>query len=410
MLGLLKDTPSLRRFFAAFFQSQVGSSAAYVALVLIAYQRLHSGWGISLVLLGEFLPGIVLAPLFGSFADRSSRKVMVISSDLLRAGCFVGLAFVPSFAATVLLVLLAGVGSAMFRPPINAALPAMVEPERRSELTALFYGSVNIGLMLGPALSAGLLLVTTAPVVLLANAATFLVSALVMTSVDLGARAIDAENADSDDGSGSVWAYTRAGARAVAALPAVLVVMVIGALVVLTGAMFNVAAPLLAAGPLHAGGSGYSMLMMVYGSGMLAGSWANARAGCDLAGLRQRWLFGIVLSGGAMAAAALAPSLPIAFVAFALIGLGESLLVGPEMRLVQEMVAERLLGRVFGLKDVLENVAFVAAFLGSGALLSVLGVRVVFMAAGLLTATLSLVGWATMHERRAAPFALVTTE
>jgi MFS family permease len=88
MLVLVKETPSLRRFFAVFFESQVGNSAAYVALVLIAYHRLHSGWGISLVLLGEFLPGIALAPLFGSSADRSSRRRMVICSDLLRAGCF----------------------------------------------------------------------------------------------------------------------------------------------------------------------------------------------------------------------------------------------------------------------------------------------------------------------------------
>src|SRR5206468_5928676 len=123
---LLKEIPSLRRFFAAFFQSQIGTGAAYVALLLVAYQRLHSGWAISLVLLGEFLPGIVLAPVFGSLADRMSRRRLTISADLLRAACFVALAVVNSFVATVSLVLLAGVGTAMFRPAINAALPGMV--------------------------------------------------------------------------------------------------------------------------------------------------------------------------------------------------------------------------------------------------------------------------------------------
>ena len=58
--------------------------------------------------------------------------------------------------------------------------------------------------------------------------------------------------------------------------------MGVGALVVLTGAMFNVIAPLLATGPLHAGGSGYSVLMALYGLGMVAGSWTNARAGSDI--------------------------------------------------------------------------------------------------------------------------------
>src|SRR5579863_8189879 len=136
---LLRDNRGLRRFFAAFFQSQVGSGAAYVALLLVAYHRLHSGWAISLVLLGEFLPGIVLSPVFGSLADRVSRRRLAVSGDLLRAASFVALALVPSFTATVALALLAGVGTAMFRPAINAALPGMVPPAERSRLVALFY-------------------------------------------------------------------------------------------------------------------------------------------------------------------------------------------------------------------------------------------------------------------------------
>jgi MFS family permease len=149
--------------------------------------------------------------------------------------------------------------------------------------------------------------------------------------------------------------------------------------------MFNVLAPLLATGPLRAGGSGYSILMALYGTGMVAGSWANAHAGSEVASLRRRWIFGIALSGLAMTAAALAPNFATALISFTLIGLAENLLVGPEMRLVQELVAERLLGRVFGFKDVLENVAFVSAFLGAGALLALVDVRAVFLAAAALT-------------------------
>ncbi|HTT27547.1 MAG TPA: MFS transporter [Solirubrobacteraceae bacterium] len=403
MRRLLRENPPLRRFFVAFFGSQVGTGAAYVALLLVAYQRLHSGWAISLVLLGEFVPGIVLAPLFGSFADRISRRRLVVCADLVRAVCFVAIAIVPSFAATVAFTLLAGVGTALFRPAINAALPGLVPPERRSELTAIFYASINTGLMLGPALAAGLLLVTTAPVVLVLNAVSFVVSAMLLAGVDLGPwrTASEAESADSSEpGPESVWAHTRDGARSALAMPGVPVLMTVGALVVLTGAMFNVLAPLFAIGPLHAGGSGYSVLMALYGLGMVAGSWSNARAGSDIGGLRRRWLIGIGVSGVAMAVAALAPNLPLALLAFMFIGLGENLLVGPEMRLMQEMVAERMLGRVFGLKDVLENIAFVAAFVGAGALLSIAGVRAVFAGAGVVTVALAFAGAIAFRTRR----------
>jgi MFS family permease len=143
---------------------------------------------------------------------------------------------------------------------------------------------------------------------------------------------------------------------------------------------------------------------------MVAGSWANARAGSDIGGLRRRWLFGIALSGLAMAGAALAPNLAVALVAFTLIGVAENVLVGPEMRLVQELVADRLLGRVFGLKDVLENIAFVSAFLGAGALLTLASVRVVFVSAGLLTLGLAALGAAGFNAAPSGEAALATSE
>ena len=143
---------------------------------------------------------------------------------------------------------------------------------------------------------------------------------------------------------------------------------------------------------------------------MVAGSWANARAGSEIAGLRRRWLFGIALSGLAMAGAAVAPNFAVALIAFTLIGLAENLLVGPEMRLMQEMVAERLMGRVFGLKDVLENLAFVSAFLGAGALLTVAGVRAVFVGAGLLTLALAALGAISFSAGPSAEVAIASSE
>lgn len=121
MIAVLKS-PAARRFFIAHFQSELGNGAAYVALVLVAYHRLHSGWAIALVLLADFLPGIVLAAPFGALADRMPRRRLAVGADMLRAGAFIALAVVPSFAATVGFALLAGVGTALFRPAVNAAL------------------------------------------------------------------------------------------------------------------------------------------------------------------------------------------------------------------------------------------------------------------------------------------------
>jgi MFS family permease len=385
---LLAENSSLRRFFAAFLQSQIGTGAAAVALPLVAYQRLHSSWAISLVLLGELLPGIVLTPVCGALADRCSRRRLVVFADLLRAACYLALALTPSFALTVGFALLAGTGRALFRPTVSAALPGLVDAERRSQVTAIFWASVNSGLLIGPALAAAILLVTGPSTLLLINALTFLFSAALLANVDLG-RGESLHEPEAEPRAASVWHETVTGAQAIARIPGVSLVLAVASLVVLTSAMFNVIAPLLATGPLHLRSSGYSVLMALYGAGMVGGSWFAARAGSQVASLRRRWLWGIALSGVTMSLAALAPDLAAAGLGFLLIGLAETLLVGPEMRLIQEMVGEALLGRAFGLKDVLENIALVIAFVSAAWLTSLLGVRATFLGAGLLTVALA---------------------
>jgi MFS family permease len=118
--------------------------------------------------------------------------------------------------------------------------------------------------------------------------------------------------------------------------------------------------------------------------------------------LRRRWLLGIALDGTAPILTALAPDLEVAMLTFALTGLGNILLVGPEMRLFQELVSERFLGRVYSLRDVLNNIAFVAAFLIAGVLLTILGSRDIFVIAGALTLCFAVVAVKYFHPAEQA--------
>jgi MFS family permease len=396
VLGMLESSRSLRRFFAAHLQSQLGSGAGYVALVLIAYQRLHSGWAIALVLLADFLPGIVLAAPFGALADRFPRMRLAVLADLLRAGAFIGLAVVPSIGATLVLALAAGIGSSLFRPAVAAALPELVDADQRSAATALYGGIFSFGMTAGPAVAALLLFVTSPAAVLAVNGATFLVSAVLLLGVPLG-------RSDTDDAeSASLWSATRAGIHAAAHMPGIPALLVIGAVSVLAAAVMNVAEPLLASGPLAAGKSGYSVLVAVYGAGMVIGSVVNARMGSDIGNLRSRLLVGLALNGVGMVASAIAPSLGWAIGSFLLTGISNSLIVAPEARLFQELVAERMLGRVFGLQAMLTDTAYVIAFLSAGVLLATLGVRSVFALGGSLLLALTIAGWLGFHPSRPA--------
>lgn len=405
MLSLLK-TSSLRRFFLAHFQSELGNGAAYVALLLIAYQRLHSGWAIALVLLADFVPGIALGAPLGALADRLSRRRLMIAADLLRAGAFIGLAAIPSFGATVGLALVAGVGTTMYRTTVNAVLPTIVSQEQRSPASALYGMSMSIGMTVGPALTALVLLFGAPTFVLVANGATFLVSAAVLRTLRLDRHAEPTDDSPSQEERTSLWASTIEGARYARRLPGVSMLLMIATVSILAAGLMNVAEPLLATGPLHAGNSGYSLLVAVYGAAMAAGSVATACSGSSVHRLRRWLMVGLVMQGVGMIASAAAPSLGLAAASFALTGAGNAFFGAPEVRLLQELAGDRLLGRMFGLRDTACNLAYVLAFLSAGAVLAALGVRAVFAlgGAGLLAlAAVALLGFRPDRTAGAAP-------
>ena len=77
-----------RPLLLAHVQSSLGSGAAYVALLLIAYERFHSALAVSAVLLCEFVPMLLLGAVMGAAADRWSRRTILIGADVLRAAAF----------------------------------------------------------------------------------------------------------------------------------------------------------------------------------------------------------------------------------------------------------------------------------------------------------------------------------
>jgi MFS family permease len=119
-------------------------------------------------------------------------------------------------------------------------------------------------------------------------------------------------------------------------------------------------------------------------------------------GRLRRWLIvGLAAEGAGMLGSAVAPGLGFAAVSFALTGAGNALFSSPELSLLQELTSGHLLGRAFGLRDTVCNLAYVLAFVGSGALLAVLGVRAVFAIGGVGLLALAVAGWLGFRPARA---------
>jgi MFS family permease len=372
MLALLRHEPRARLFLAAHAQSTLGTGAGVVALLLIAYDRFRSPWAITFILLADFLPAMLLGPVFGALADRLPRRRAAVAADLARAAAFIGLGFVGGFGATVALALLAGAGTGLFRPAVMAALPSLASRERLPALTAGYGALEDVGYTAGPALAAAALLVVSPEALLLANGVTFAASALVLARLDFGARAAAPAVRPSLAGS------MREGLRAIRGTPGVATIVLASSSVVLFAGLFNVGELLLASDELGAGAAGFSALVAVYGAGAVLGSVAGSRT----ARLRRGYVFGFLCLGTGMLAAGLAPGLAPALAAFALAGAGNGLVVVHERLLLQRAVPDSLLGRVFGLKDSLSSWAFGAAFLCAGMIAALVGTRELFLLAG----------------------------
>lgn len=377
-LDLFRNERPARVFFLAHAQSSLGTGAAYVALVVLAYERFRSPWAITLILLAEFLPAMLLGPLLGAAADRWSRRACAVVADVTRAAAFLSLAFVGSFVATIVLALVAGAATALFRPAVLAALPGLVAPKRAAAATAV-YGSVSdLGFTLGPAIAALGLLVVDAELLMLVNGLTFAVSALALARVPFGAAPIAGGK---DAVRPSLLREAIEGLRVSAALPGIRTVVLASSAVVMFAGLFNVGELLLAEGELGAGGAGYSVLVAVYGGCVALGSLAGSRGG-STSELARNFSAGILLVGVGMLASGFVSAFGFAVLTFAVAGVGNGLVVVHERLLLQRTVPDALLGRVFGVGDTISSWAFGAAFIGGGAVASLLGTRELFFVAG----------------------------
>jgi MFS family permease len=365
----LRSNPPLRRLLGAWLQSCVGSWAGYVALLLLTVRYLHNSWGVMAVLLAEFVPAVAFGAFFGACADRYSRRALIVTANLLQAAAWGGLAFAHTAASILTLALLAGIGNALQRPAMRAALP-VVAGEAQQVAAAWFDTCRWAGFTVGPLLAAGMFAVAGLALPLALNGASFLVAALVLGTLAMERPAPQPQAQERGAG-------LREGLAVAFAAPGVAAVVLCSAAAVISGGLLNVCEPLFAKNVLHGSSSDYALLVACYGAGMVTGSVLVARRG-DAPGvtIMRRYLASLFLSGLGMAGSALAGSVAPATVAFAATGYANALLVVSETQLIQLRVPNSVQGRLFGSKDTIEGAFFLIGLVAAAALIAANGVRV----------------------------------
>jgi MFS family permease len=387
----------LDRLFVAHVQSALGTGAGYVVLLLLVYERSDTPWALTLVLLAGFLPSMLFGPLLGAVVDRWPRRTCAIAADLIRASAFVGIGAVDNVVAMAVFAFVAGVGESIFRPAILAGIAdaAGDEEDALAPITSLYSAIEDLGITLGPAIAGVALIIINPAGVILINGMTFAISALLLVGVEL-----DRRPSERPEGSRrpSLLAATGESLRALRGMPRVNAVIWASSVALAFAAMINVAEVLLAKETLGAGDSGYSMLVAVYGVGIVIGASlvSRVRVGDEL----RLLLGGILLFGIATLGTGLAGVIGVALITFSLAGCGEGL-EGVSGRLIlQRDVPLGLQGRVFAVKESASSWGFGLAFIGGGALASALDPSQVFLIAGAGAISVALVTATVLRRRR----------
>jgi MFS family permease len=371
----LVDSPS-RRFFAAHAQSCLGSGLAHVAMPLLAYQHTHSPWAVTAVLIPDLLPAILFGPLLGALVDRVGWRTCMIAADLLRVVAFTLVAFAHSMPWMVVGATLAGFGSALFSPAGLAGLTRLARGERRPAALGLFGALDDLGLTAGPAIGVGLLALVAPAALLGANAVTFAVSAVLLTTV--GPRR-ERRSGDRVERS-SLWTDLRVGLRSIGGRAEVRLLLASSTAAVLFAGVTNIGEVLLARDVLGTSASGLAAMVAAHGAGTILGSLAaRFRNSWEW---RRAYVTGLTCMAVEMLLCAVIPSLWLLLPVFVLGGFGNGFALVHDRLLLGAAVPDALHGRVFALQKALTSLAFATSFIGASVLISFGGVQMTFALAG----------------------------
>ncbi|MBL4836303.1 MAG: MFS transporter [Kordiimonadaceae bacterium] len=161
MLQLFKD----RNFFTYWigeFISVIGDHISMVAFPLLVLQMTGSVAMTGMVFAAQGLPRAILMLFGGAVVDRTSPRMVMLLTNLVRFLLVMLVAYLLYIDAINIplvftLAFLFGVADAFFYPANTAMVPSMVSKEKLKEANALVQGSIWIGVIVGPAL-AGLII------------------------------------------------------------------------------------------------------------------------------------------------------------------------------------------------------------------------------------------------------------
>jgi MFS family permease len=362
--------------------SFVGDAVSMVALVVLVVEITGSASAVGGALVARLLPTIA-SPLAGVLADRVDRRVVLVASDLARAVLVLGLVFARHLATIYVLVFLMGLARTVFNPTVRAAFPSVVGGGNLTRANALIAGTFSTSIMVGPALGGLLVASIGVDAAFLADAVTYLISAILLSTVPL-----PHPRRESEEQTGFVRDL-RSGFGYLLGARVPLAIVVGAFLTILTINATVPAEVFLAKETFGTGDAGYGLLVSLWGGGMVLGSALMAVLGGRI-NLVLLYFVSIFVGALALAGTGLAPAFVLALGALTVEGVATGIDNVATDTILQERVPDAFLGRVFSIRFLGYSAGEALAYPAGGLLVDAVGPRSTYILAGIATAAAGL--------------------
>jgi MFS family permease len=371
--------PDLRRVELAFVGFNAAELGTWIAILVFAYE---AGGAAAAGAIGvvQLVPAMIFAPVASLLGDRYRRERVLLAGYLIQslamgmtAASLLAGAPVPVIYA---LAALAATSVTLTRPAQGSLLPSLARtPEELTAANVTAGWIESLSMFVGPAVAGVLLAVSGPGAVFAAMSGALLISAFLVARI--GARSVPPERTPE----GSILGDLLGGFRAlVHERRPRLVVSLMGAYFVMEGAL-DVLLVVLAFRLLDIGSAGVGFLNAAVGIGGLAGAALTTLLVARLR-LTPPLMGGAAAWGTALVAIGLFPSRVLSPIFAGVAGAGRPLIDVAGRTLLQRVVPDRVLSRVFGVLEGLYMAGLALGLAITPILLAVLGERVTFIVAG----------------------------
>lgn len=377
--------------------SSFGDWVRNMALTFWVYEVSgHSPVATSAVMIAEYLPALLLAPLAGVFVDRWSRRRTMFWTQVIAAGLslsFLAALGLRSLPLALVIAFLGSLNSQFYNPARGAIVSVIVEKESLVAANSLGQVTQNLALVLGPMAGTAVYFALGPVWSFGLDATSFALSAMAILLAVLPQN----QGVSSDGGAAAVLRQWREGFNYVRNSRAIVTLLLASFVTMLGGGAANICDLYLVTRSLHLPESNLSLLMATQGIASVGASILMVAVARRLNGRTLFWGGQAVLGVGAVLIG-LAPSLAWVLIWTALAGMGVSMYSVGQGTLIQTVVPVELRGRVFA---VLAPVIMAALLVGAGAggvLARGLDVRIIIGGTGVLSLIGALVAYAGSRQ------------